>query len=254
MRTVSFSNKNVQNLLAADFHSTFTNTKGDPSSGASFSHSPDDQPGPCGKGAGRQNVQCIFMSRAGEIFHVAGGYLSGEDLAEEITFAKNIFAEIKNSANPKRVVADQHTRFLTKSGFSADQIRSGRVGMFGEGMPDFSPKDLGIEIPGGTSNQVFDQMHRRRTLADHRYCIENPMISKASFDQQPEKLVGTGKSFFGSNAAMNAAGPMFKTGVQSSKAFDQDRAFDQNKAFDQDLQRSFQFGFDRAARRMRFNR
>jgi len=243
MRTVSFSDKNVRNLLATDFYSTYTNTKGDPSSGASFSHSPNDQPGPCGKGAGRQNVQCIFMTRAGEIFHVAGGFLSGEDLLQEITFAKDLFGNMKQSANPQRVVVDQHTRFLTKAGFTNDQIRSGRIGMFGEGMPDFSPKDLGIQLPNAASNQVFDQMHSRRTLADHRYCIQNPLISKASFDQQPEKLVGTNKSFFGSNGAMNAATQMFNNDIQSDKDF---------KA-DQDSQRRVQFNFN-SGRRLRNNR
>lgn len=264
MRTVSFSDPKVRSVLSQNFLSTFTNTQGDPSAGASFSHSPADPPGPCGPGAGRQNVQCIFLTRGGEIFHVAGGFLDGPSLLNEIKFASDLFAKLKESQDPRQLVADTHRRFLAQNGFSPEQIRSGQVGLFDENMPNFSPKDLGIDIPAGQANQFLDQMHRYRVLADHRYLIQNPLVQKSEFDEAPEKLVGNQKSFFGSNAAMNSFNPMlnrippFGRNQQSNRGSQnrgslnrgsQNRGSKNQKSVDRDsdrdVQRSFQFDFDR---------
>ena len=235
MRTVSFSDKKIKSIIKEKFVATFTNTKGDPSSGASFSHSPNDSPGPCGKAAGRQNVQCIFATRAGEIFHVAGGFQSSEDLLKELSFANKLYSEIKESKDPKRTVVDTHVAYLKQNGFSENQIQSGQVGMFNENMPNFSPKDLGIDLPGGVPSQFFDQMGDYRTLADHRYVVMNPLIKKSEFENAPEKLVGKQKSFFGSNSAMNS--------VSSDFFKDVDMIREKNAKAVKDLKNTIPFNF-----------
>ena len=100
MRTVTFLNKDVQSALELDFVCTFSNTKGDPTAGQSFSHAPDDQPGPCGPRAGRQNVQLLFMNSDSQIFHSACGFMSPDDMLVETNFARELFDELQSN-NPE---------------------------------------------------------------------------------------------------------------------------------------------------------
>ena len=97
MRTVSFSNQSVRSLLNQEFVNTFTNTTGDPTAGKSIWHSPKDLPGQCARGVGGQNVQTIFMTPEGKIFHAANGFLSADDLLNEVKFAKELFGQIKEA-------------------------------------------------------------------------------------------------------------------------------------------------------------
>jgi len=121
MRTVSFSNQEIQNVLNDNFVNTFINTKGDPTSGMSIDHAPNDRSGTCVRGNGKQNVQTLFLTPEGGIFHAATGFLSSEDLATEISFAANLFKQLEQSNNDVQIVEDSHRQRLFDAGFSKDQ-------------------------------------------------------------------------------------------------------------------------------------
>ncbi|MEM7453826.1 MAG: hypothetical protein AAF456_05650 [Planctomycetota bacterium] len=206
MRTVSFSNPQVQNALNNDFVATYTNTTGDPTAGRSFSHPPEDSPGSCGFGAGKQNVQAIFMTPEGEIFHVASGFRNGERLLDEINFAKGVYASLEDASNPERTVSELQVARLEDLGFDSSSIERGRVGMMSM-MPtgsnvDFAPQDLGIQMPS-TGTGMFEDMIRQRVLNDGTFVARNPLMTRSEFDASPEKLLGNGTSFFGSHSSMN---------------------------------------------------
>ena len=127
MRTVSFSHPAVRRMAKNDFVCTYTNTEGDPTSGASISHRPSDPPGPCIRGNGKQNVQTLFLTPQGEVFHVATGFLSGDDLAEEMKFAGNMFNKLKSETNASKRrdwVVQTHQNRLQSAGFSRQEIES----------------------------------------------------------------------------------------------------------------------------------
>ena len=213
MRTVSFSNARVQKELNNQFVCCYTNTKGDPSAGASFSHAADDEPGPCGRGAGRQNVQTMFMTPDGEIYHVATGFLSPDDLLDELKFASELFALMKrNPQQSEKIVVEKHRQHLQKLGFSKQQITASdnelaKMFLSGPNPQDFgmkmpTPQDFGLNF-GGTGMDMFGDISRQRVLHDHRYVIANPLIRAQQFEQDPGELVGNHKSFFGSTSAMD---------------------------------------------------
>ena len=236
MRTVTFSDSNVQSLLDSDFVCTYTNTKGDPSAGASFSHSINDQPGPCGPRAGRQNVQLVFMNSQGNMFHVACGYLSPKDMQSEIRFASDLYGTIKlKSKNASQSVADSHYDRLRKLDYTKQEIEES-VSQFGDSITSFSPQDLDLQFPQlsmpklkmpkmnlpnanlpqtnfdpNLISTALENVSHYRVLRDHKFMIDNPMISRKDFDKSPQNLLGDQKSFFGSNAAMQRASDMSKS-------------------------------------------
>lgn len=213
MRTVTFSDNRVQRVLNHDFVCCYTDTTGDPTAGASFHHAPGEQPGPCGRGAGRQNVQVVFLTPKSEIFHVATGYLGPDDLLAESAYALQLFDRLQHHGpNRKQTVADSHRLRLKKLGFKPDEIAASDNALtdvllsglspqdFGINMP--TAKDFGVSIPGAGST-VFQDIGRQRILKDHQFVICNPLIARKQFEGNPQSLVGRHKSFFGSNAAMN---------------------------------------------------
>ncbi len=218
MRTVSFSNAKLQDALNNEVVCCYTNTKGDPSAGGSFAHGPEDEPGPCGRGAGRQNVQTIFMTPAGEIFHVATGFLEADDLLEEAGFAKQLFALLQRSERGgKDTVVAAHLQRLKELGFSPQQIASrdhplGDVLLSGPNPQDFginvpTPQDFGVNF-GGPAGNLFGDIAKRRKLKDHKFAMTYPLITKQEFDRNPQLLVGRHSSFFGSHSALNGIGDM----------------------------------------------
>lgn len=215
MRTVSFSDKTVQGVLNRDFVCCFTNTKGDPSAGASFSHAPNDQPGPCGRGAGRQNVQIIFMTPAGEIFHVATGYLGPHDLLSEVEFARRLFTDLRrNSKQGQQIVFAAHQSELNRLGFSRQEIAAPQTQLGSLMLSGPNPQDFGIDIPGsqmfgasvgmsGPTAKLFGDVAQQRTLADHKFVMANPLLKHQDFERNPGPLVGHHQSFFGTHSSMN---------------------------------------------------
>lgn len=212
MRTVSFSDNQVRKILNEEFVCCFTNTTGEDSVGSSISHDPSDEPGTCGKTAGRQNVQTFFMTPKSEIFHVAAGFHSPEDLLRELKFADGLYSGLnKTKTSRKKFVAAQHVRRLKSLGFTQREIY-GDDSSISRTAERFSGEDLGMEMPrfnfGGLvpGNKILDQfsdVHKARTFKDHQYLVANPLITRANFERTPQELTGYGKSFFASNSHMS---------------------------------------------------
>ena len=165
----------------------------------SFSHSPNEQPGPCGRGAGRQNVQTIFMTPQGQIYHVATGFLSPEDLRGEIRFASATFENLRSSrTQPKETLVSLQESRMRELGFSEREIYT--ESPFQQVATGFSPADLGIKMP---STQILGDVGRNRILRDTQFVLKHPLLGYEEFESDPTSLVGSGPTFFGSNASMN---------------------------------------------------
>ncbi len=205
MRTVSFSDPEVQNMLNRKFVCATTNTKGDPTAGASIDHAPNDPPGMCIRGNGKQNVQTIFMTPAGEIFHVATGFLPPEDLSTEVRFAHDLFRQLQKEERTlqKPLVSQAHQKRLAQLGFNESEISSRNGFEQFMSMPGFS-------MQGGTSrNSIaggnpFAAMIRGQFLSDNKFSIQHPMMDWKSLERDPTSLVGNGNSFFASSSSGNS--------------------------------------------------
>jgi hypothetical protein len=201
MRTVSFSNVNVQKLLNENFVCSFENSKGQQNTGSSLSHSPGDAPGPCIRGVGNQNVQCFFTTAGGDISHVLTGYVGPEDLVQEIEFAISLHKAMQaRPSRAGRILVQSHRRFLKTLGFSDTQINSPRtISPLGSIVPD-NPGDFLLAFQTGDVSQAFrdsiGRATRSQTLSDHQFAIQYPLLATKKF--RPEMLVGSGASFFGS--------------------------------------------------------
>lgn len=202
MRTVSFSANNVRAILANEFISTYSNTTGSNSAGGSFAHAPNEEPGYCQRGIGKQNVQVIFTTPEGNIFHVATGYLPPEELFAEISFALRAFKELEakfqQTQDPE--LARQHlvsiqTKRMMDRGYSqkdlAPDILFANFGGFGPQGPVMINQQ--VSIAGGDPAQGL--------LADAKYVLRNPLIHCSEFERDPGGLVGNGQTFFGSKSS-----------------------------------------------------
>lgn len=227
---MTFSDDRVQRALNNDFVCCYTDTTGDPTSGASFSHAPSEPPGPCGRGAGRQNVQVIFMTPSSEIFHVATGYLEPDDLIAEIEYANQLFTTLqRGGSHRKQSVVDSHRARLRKLGFKPDEIGAADNALSDALLGGPNPQDLGIKMPTakdfgvnvpGPGASFFQNIGRQRILKDHKFVIRNPLITRKQFETNPQTLVGRHKSFFGTNAAMNGVSNMInKQVIQRANGF-----------------------------------
>ena len=194
MRTVSFSHPDVQNLLNNNFVCTYTNLEGDPTAGESIRHWPNDSVGNCIRGNGKQNVQTLFLTPEGEIYHVATGFLSPADLAEECQFAKELFRQYRKDPDSfRQTVIDAHRQRLVDQGFSDTLIDSPNPMMaMMQGMQNGS----GLRGPDG----VFGPMIRGQMLQDGQFAMRRPLMTHQQLQRDPTPLVGNGKSFFASSS------------------------------------------------------
>ena len=193
MRTVSFSDRKVRSLLNQDFVNTFTNTTGDPTAGKSIWHQPDDLPGSCTRGVGGQNVQTLFLTPEGKIFHAANGYLSAEDLLEEANFAKDLFTKMEKASGPvNEVVRQAHRERLEELGFDSDQIEAAQSGS------PFSTFNLVTESEPGN---IFAGKTKKEVLMGNAFSIKHPLMDYRTFEKDPTPLVGSGKSSFVSTSS-----------------------------------------------------
>jgi len=179
MRTVSFSSDPVQQALAADFIPAVVFTTGSAATGASCKHAPNEQPGMCTPGIGHQNVQCLFLTPDGEIFHVASGHQSPKALAAELDEASGLFAQIKKEPDRARdLVADRHRTTLAAFG---------------------APDNHTLDNPALDMMGMLDGSSRRRK--DAQFCIDHPLMSFADLQRRPQLLVGNEKTFFASKSS-----------------------------------------------------
>ena len=216
MRTVSFSNPEIRSLLNNYFVSTFTNTEGDPTSGMSIRHRPSDPAGSCIRGNGKQNLQTIFMTPDGEIFHVATGFVPPDELVDEIKFALQLFRKISNSQteNAEAIVSIAHRNRLKDLGFSDDEINA-RPGLesFMQLMPNTnanfssqknnrsSTRNKRFSPDTVTQENVFSGFIKRQILEDSQFMVNSPLMDYRKFESDPGQLVGNGKSFFASSSS-----------------------------------------------------
>ncbi len=216
MRTVSFSNREVRSLLNDYFVNTFTNTEGDPTAGMSIRHRPSDPAGQCIRGNGKQNLQTIFMTPDGEIFHVATGFVPPNELVDEIKFALQLFREISKAKtdNAEAIVSNAHRDRLKDLGFSDDEINA-RPGL--ESFMQFVPnansnfseqknnnsltRDNRFSASSLPQNTVFGGFIKRQILEDNQFMVNSPLIDYRKFESDPGQLVGNGKSFFASSSS-----------------------------------------------------
>ena len=198
MRTVSFSDDRVRKLLNEEFICLRLNTRGDPTAGESFSHAPRDPAGPCLRGNGRQNVQVLFLTPEGEIFHVLTGFVGPDELQTELKWALAAYDKIAEpSDDRKAVIREAHREYLRTAGFSDAEIERSTGGfpqLFAGAAPSFSADADGAL----TFGRALEGIARNQMLADHRFAIEHPLLPISRF--KPETLVGSGKSFFGSTS------------------------------------------------------
>ena len=153
-----------------------TDTTGDASAGGSFAHAPGDAEPTCIRGNGKQNVQMLFLTPQGEIFHVITGYIGAAELAADLVRVRALFAKIvaeTDLARREKIVADAH--------------RTRR--------DELSRK----EFAGPLAAFV-----KRRVLQEQTFVAKHPLLRVEEF--RPEMLVGNGRSFFGSSRGKKPAG------------------------------------------------
>jgi hypothetical protein len=213
MRAVSFSSAPVNKTLNNDFVCHYVNTEGDPSAGQSQAHAPNDPPGRCVEGIGNQNVQALFLTPEGKIFHTASGYRGPKQLLKELAFAKNLFEEIQEDPrNAERIVRTEHLRKMKAEGISKESLkRAGSPG--GEVaamMQSMFPLRRGGSVPASASRQFNpqnfpDRMFAGKTkhsrLLDYRFAAEHPMMPLNDFEKNPRLLVGNAVTAFASGPA-----------------------------------------------------
>ena len=208
MRTVSFSEPKTSRFLNQNFVNTYRDTTGNPTSGQSIWHEPGEPAGQCIRGNGKQNVQSLFLTPSGEIFHVAAGFLSPADLLEEAQFALQLFEDLKRETGEEREnVIDAHRERLKSSGFSATEIaQTNPLAQVMGQMPNFAGGHLatGKNLQHATEpGQIFEAMIRRQFLKDQQFAIEHPLMSWEQLERDPTPLVGNGQSFFSSSSSGN---------------------------------------------------
>ncbi|HEV3006707.1 MAG TPA: hypothetical protein VGX78_19710 [Pirellulales bacterium] len=200
MRTVPFSSPAIQKTLKSRFICARVNTTGEPTAGASFSHAPSDPPGPCLRGNGRQNIQLLFLTPGGELFHALTGYVGPEDLAEELTFALETYEALQSQHDDReQIVRDAHTERLQSLGYNEAQIHQtgdDPIGGMLAGMAGIAPALARGEFAPG---EMLDGLARGQVLSDYRFAIRHPLLPWKRF--KPAMLVGQGKSFFGSTSS-----------------------------------------------------
>ena len=188
MRAVTFSTPEIQNAISNQFIAFTSNIEGDPTSGESIGHAPGEQPGDCIRGNGRQNVQTTFLTPDLEIFHVASGFVSPQEMATEMAFAANLFNDLRK---------DETNRFdLVRSAHQDGQSKGG-VPLAGRGTR--SVRDFMTAMNGGNPSGMSNPWQRftdQFVLDDHRYMVTHPLVSPESFQADPGGLVGRGKTFF----------------------------------------------------------
>ncbi len=179
MRTVSFSPAKIRKALNKDFVCHAINTEGEPSAGGSHAHSPSDPAGRCSDGVANQNVQVLFLTPAGKIFHTVSGFRSPELLEKELTFARTLFRDIRDKPDSAAdIVKAEHRKRGIRPLITQSSRRVPRRGGGG----------------GGGSIQ-------RSLQFDYTFSQRYPMLAMTELEKNPRLLVGNGSSVFMSGSA-----------------------------------------------------
>ncbi|MCP4079597.1 MAG: hypothetical protein GY819_10090 [Planctomycetaceae bacterium] len=206
MRTVTFSTPQIRNTIANHFVPLNSNIEGDPLAGESIGHAPNEPPGDCIRGNGRQNVQTIFMTPNEEIFHVATGFLSPQDMMTEMEFAKELFDSLNTEdENRHDLVRKAHQDVLTNLGsqntqkFADEPMAEAMRGMINFGQNG--------QMPTSGMGNPFQQLSNQLMTQDQRFMVKRPLIQRTDFERDPGDLVGRGKTFFSSSKSSGQGFP-----------------------------------------------
>ena len=186
---MSFSNKKIQSLLRGKFVCARLNTEGHKCSGGSFAHEPKSPAGFVGRGLGEKNVQLLMLTPKGELLHVVSGYIDTDGLERELKRGLAIWKQVqgKKTAKAKKAVIRAAHEAALKELEKRPPGRLERLLQQHRG----DEKEETRRIPKLT-------IGAGRDAVDHRFARDNALLPAAKF--RPEKLVGTGGSFFGSSS------------------------------------------------------
>ena len=206
MRTVTFSTPQIRNTIANHFVPLNSNIEGDPLAGESIGHAPNEPPGDCIRGNGRQNVQTIFMTPDEEIFHVATGFLSPQDMMTEMEFAKELFDSLNTEdENRHDLVRKAHQDVLTNLGSQNTQkFADEPMAEAMRGMMNFGQNG---QLPISGMGNPFQQLSNQLMTQDQRFMVKRPLIQRTDFETDPGDLVGRGKTFFSSSKSSGQGFP-----------------------------------------------
>lgn len=199
MRAVTFSTPEIQNAIQNNFVALTSNIVGSDLAGESIVHQPNDQPGSCIRGNGRQNVQTIFLTPDLKVIHAVTGFIGPRDLYKEMEFAVKVKQQMDLSPDRQAEVVQMLHRDRLKelhamkgTNDSANDIRNRALGT----RPDWSINS------GANPMRKFEV---NNIAKDHDFLIRFPLISAKQLEADPGALVGRGKTFFSStNNSSNA--------------------------------------------------
>lgn len=174
--------------------------------GESIGHAPNEPPGDCIRGNGRQNVQTIFMTPDEEIFHVATGFLSPQDMMTEMEFAKELFDSLNTEdENRHDLVRKAHQDVLTNLGSQNTQkFADEPMAEAMKGMMNFGQNG---QLPISGMGNPFQQLSNQLMTQDQRFMVKRPLIQRTDFERDPGDLVGRGKTFFSSSKSSGQGFP-----------------------------------------------
>jgi hypothetical protein len=125
------------------------------------------------RGNGEQNLQILFLTPAGEIFHAISGYVSPADFLEELAFARKIHATLNVPSIDRRALVQT----IHRAALAAAKKR--------------------------TFSGPLGDWERRRVLEDLEFSIRHPLLPAAEF--RIPMLTGSGGGFFGSTSDASRA-------------------------------------------------
>jgi hypothetical protein len=97
---VTLADSGVRKALKKDFVCSWFDATGDPEMGRSFAHDPKEKGRKLERGSGEHNLQVLFLTPKGEIFHAVAGYSTPKDFLAEIALARKIYAAITAGGDP----------------------------------------------------------------------------------------------------------------------------------------------------------
>ena len=212
MRAVSLSSPLVRKKLRDDFVCYAINTEGDASAGSSQAHAPQDAPGLCAEGIGNQNVQTLFLTPAGKIFHTASGYRGPDELLAELNFAKSLFDGMRRTPEQaQHLIRTSHRNRMKLAGFTDEELdhRPSRMNPFEQirqAMPRLTQSSAQRNAftafdPQRMNDEFFSGKTRMAQLLDYRFITDHPLMPFDEFEKDPRLLVGNATTAFASGPA-----------------------------------------------------
>ena len=149
------------------------------------------------------------MTPAAEIFHVATGYLSSDDLGTESMFALKLFNDLKNlepesqaqrvASSHRERLAENNLKEVPQGGQLAELMSMVNQPMDGS----HNRRNRSNSRNGIPGTEMFQQMIARQFRDDQQFSIDHPLLTFQQLERNPAQLVGNGTSFFASSSSGN---------------------------------------------------